>query len=383
MRVIIVGAGIGGLSLAIALRRRGIDVLVLEKRGAFADEGAGIVLGPNVMSAVVPLGLDAALLAAGRPLGAMNIVDRQGRVLARTAPRVAEFPHPAVAIHRSRLHEVLRAAYDGELRLGVTVERFALGARPAVWADDERLEADLVVGADGIRSALRDHLNPGFKTRYSGVTCWRTVVDVEGTDEAFEMWGPGKRVGVVPLAEGKSYVYLALNAPARAPSPFADLTAFRRHWAEFGEPARTALAAVNDLGRLLHNDLDDGIAPRWSAEGAVLLGDAAHAVTPNMGQGAGLAIEDACCLAALVGDGSGLSQALVDYERARRPRATWIHDQSYRFGRIAQLESRLGCWVRDRLLAATPASVSVRSYRRIVTDVPGVPVGPREDASPA
>jgi 2-polyprenyl-6-methoxyphenol hydroxylase-like FAD-dependent oxidoreductase len=373
MRVIVVGGGIGGLSLAVALRRRGIGVVVLEKRRAFADEGAGIVLGPNVMSAVVPLGLDEALLAAGRPLAAMNITDSKGRVLARTAARVAEFPHPAVAIHRSRLHDVLRAAFDGELRLGVTVERFQLGQRPAVWASGERFEADLVVGADGIRSALREHLNPGFETRYSGVTCWRAVIDAPGADEAFEMWGPGKRVGVVPVAGGKSYVYLACNAPPRAPSPFVELNAFRANWAEFADPARTALAALDDLGRLLHNDLDDGIAPRWSGEGALLLGDAAHAVTPNMGQGAGLAIEDACCLAALLGEGKPLGQALADYERARRPRATWIHDQSYRFGRLAQLESRVGCWLRDRLLAATPASVSVRSYRRIVTDMPGVP----------
>jgi 2-heptyl-3-hydroxy-4(1H)-quinolone synthase len=370
MTFLIVGAGIGGLTLAIALRRRGFAVEVLDQRPSFADEGAGVVLGPNVMAALAALGLDTAVAAQGRPVAAMNITNASGHVLARSAYAVPELPRPGIAIHRSRLHDVLRAACDAPIHLGAAVTRLEAGA---AWVGEHRHPADVIVGADGIRSAVRAHLNPGFTTRYSGVTCWRFVVEQRWTDEVFEMWGAGKRVGIVPIGEQRTYVFLTHNAPQRAPAPFTDLAGFRATWSAFGGPAPHAFAAVDDLRRVLHNDLEDGIPPVWHAPGFVLVGDAAHAVTPNMGQGAGLAIEDAACLAALYAEAPDTAPARFD--TLRRPRATWIRDQSYQFGRVAQLESAPLRWVRDRILSWTPASVNDAALRRVVTDMPGVPVG--------
>lgn len=373
MKVAIMGAGIGGLTLGIALRRRGHEVVVLERREHFQEEGAGVVLGPNVMGAVRLLELDRVIQLAGSSVKGMNITDQSGRVLTRSGYGLAELPLPGVAIHRSRLHELLRERFDGDLRLGVEVSKLELGQRPSLSVAGERLEANLIVGADGIRSQARQELAPDFQTRYAGATCFRFVVDRVWTDEVFEMWGAGKRVGIVPLGHDRTYVFLTLNAPARAPKPFSTLPEFRALWTEFGGPAPVAFAALDDLSRVLHNDLEDGIAPKFWAPGLVLLGDAAHAVTPNMGQGAGLAIEDACCLAHLLSETSERDVALAQYEALRRPRATWIRDQSYSFGKLAQLESPFGCWLRNLAVRLTPPSVNVRTLRRIVTDMPGVP----------
>jgi len=374
MRIVIVGAGIGGLTLGIALERAGHDVTIVEKRAAFKEEGAGVVLGPNVMTAVRRLDLTADIKAVGREVSGMNITDARGRVLGHSTYRVTKLPEPGVAVHRSRLHEVLRAHFKGALRLGATVERVTLGNAPAVVVDGRPLAGDLLVGADGIRSPVRQAMFPDFSTRYSGITCFRFVVDAQWTGDAFEMWGAGKRVGVVPIGQGKTYAFLAIKAPPRAAPPFSTLEEFRQCWSDFGSPGADAVAAVQDLRMLLHDDLEDGLAPRFHGPGVVLLGDAAHPVTPNMGQGAGLAIEDACCLANLLDGTRPLPDALAAYETLRRPRATWIRDQSYSFGRLAQMTSPVGRWFRDLAVRLTPASVNARMLRRILTDMPGVPL---------
>jgi 2-polyprenyl-6-methoxyphenol hydroxylase-like FAD-dependent oxidoreductase len=294
--------------------------------------------------------------------------------LARSRYEVAGLPLPGVAIHRSALHDVLLRHFDGELRLGAEVTSIEPGAQPALTFSKARLDCDLIVGADGIRSRAREQIAPDFKTRYSGATCFRFVVDGRFTDEVFEMWGPGKRVGVVPMGSERTYVFLTLNAPPRAPKPFGTLSEFRALWSEFRDPAPEAFARLSDLQTVLHNDLEDGLAPTFWVPGLVLLGDAAHAVTPNMGQGAGLAVEDACCLAHLLSRARPLDATLAEYEALRRPRARRILEQSFRLGRIAQLESSPGRWLRNLALRMTPDSVNDRALRRIVTDMPGVPL---------
>lgn len=379
MKIVIVGAGIGGLTLGVALRQRGHEVRILEKRAEFCDEGAGVVLGPNVLAAVRLLGLDSAIEAEGRVVPAMNIADQRGRVLARGTYRVTPLLTPGVAIHRSRLHRLLRERFDGELVLGADVSELDFGEHPRVCLPERALDCDLVVGADGIRSRVRRELEPNFETRYSGTTCFRFVVREQWTDEVFEQWGAGKRVGVVPLGHGETYVFLTLNRPRRAQKDFSSLAQFRALWSEFSGPAARALLALDELEGVLHNDLEDGLAARFCAPGVVLLGDAAHAVTPNMGQGAGLAIEDACCLASLLPDSSDAphaarDEALADYERLRRPRADWILRQSYSLGKVAQLESAPLRWLRDWAMRVTPDSINARALRRIVSDMPGVPI---------
>jgi 2-polyprenyl-6-methoxyphenol hydroxylase-like FAD-dependent oxidoreductase len=374
---LIVGGGIGGAALGVALARRGIEAEVVERRAALADGGAAIVLAPNVMAALGPLGLEEAAGALGSPVRRFTVMDERGAVLGRTSAEVPGYRWPGTAFLRSALHGLLHGALPAPARLGVTAERFEAHADgvDVAFSDGSKGRYTLVVGADGVRSTLREELNPGFRPRYSGQTCWRVVVaDDEALDGAVELWGPGRRFGAVPIGAGRTYLYMTIDAPAGAPAAYADIDGFRAIWAGFGGPVPSLLARIASLDAVLHNDLEDGIPPRWSAPGRVLLGDAAHAVTPNLGQGAGLAIEDAACLAALLSEGGAVNDALHRYEALRRPRARWILDQSYRFGHAAHLRNGLLCALRDLAMRMTPESVNAATYARVVRDVRGVPM---------
>ncbi|NTX04504.1 FAD-dependent monooxygenase [Myxococcus sp. CA040A] len=377
MKVLIVGGGIGGLALGAALARRDVEADLVERRPSYEDEGAGIVLGPNVMSVMKGLALHEAVVAAGHPVGLARITDASGRVLQQTAYAMPDMPLPATAIHRNELLRVLRAASPAP-RHGVTVASLERGADgvDVVFSDGTAGRYDVVVGADGIRSTVRAQV-PGadVPSRYSGYTCWRLVVDGHFGDGVVEMWGRGKRAGVVPLGAGKSYVFLTLNAPRRTPPPWKDLAGFRALYAEFADPARSALAAFERLEGLRHNDIEDCSAPRWWSPRVVLLGDAAHAVTPNLGQGAGLAIEDAAALAQLLVTQGPTDAALARYESLRRPRAERIRDRSWMLGKVAQWESGLARSLRDVAMAWTPESVARAELEKVVRDMPGVPVG--------
>jgi 2-heptyl-3-hydroxy-4(1H)-quinolone synthase len=377
VKVLIVGGGIGGLAFGAALARRGVTAEIVEKRAAYGDEGAGIVLGPNVMSVMKGLDLHEPIVAAGHPIGMARITDSAGRTLQETEYRMDDLPLPATAIHRNRLLGVLKSVAPAP-RLGVTVSSVETRAEGVhvVFSDGSAGDYDVVAGADGIRSAVREHVcGEQVSPRYSGYTCWRFVVDGHFGDATVEMWGRGKRVGVVPLGEGKSYVFLTLNAPQHAPAPFADLAGFKALYAEFGDPARAALAAFDRFDTLLHNDIADCSAPRWWKPRVVLLGDAAHAVTPNLGQGAGLAIEDAATLAEVLVTRGPTDEAFAQYEAWRRPRAERIRDRSWTIGKAAQWENGLARTLRDLAVAWTPQSVARAELEKVVRDMPGVPVG--------
>jgi 2-polyprenyl-6-methoxyphenol hydroxylase-like FAD-dependent oxidoreductase len=365
MRVLVVGGGIGGLALGVALARRGIAFEILERRAHYGDEGAGIVLGGNVMAAMERLGLADAIRGVGHPVGRAIIADAHGRKLQETPFRVEGFP-PAIAVHRTLLLEILRGALPTPVKLETAFE------------NGDGAGFDLVVGADGIRSTVRRLVcGTEMEPRFAGYTCWRFVVDGHFSADAWELWGRGRRFGVVPIGRGRTYCFLTENAARRAPDPWKDLAQFKERFAEFASPARDALAAVGSLDPLLHNDIEDCLAPRWwraaskDAPAMVLIGDAAHAVTPNLGQGAGLAIEDAVALAELVAT-SPIADAIAKFEQLRRPRAEWIWKQSWLFGRAGQLESGLLRSVRDTLVAHTPERITRASMERIV-EMPGVP----------
>ena len=376
MRVLIVGGGIGGLALGAALHQRGIAAAIIEQRAAYGPEGAGVVLGANVMAVLKGMGLHATVAAAGQETQSAQVTDLRGRVLQQSVFGFPDLP-PAVAIHRSALQKVLLGALPAPPRLGLRLSSHRLvdGGVEATLSDGSVEVYDLIVGADGLRSAVREAVAGPVEPRYSGYTCWRYVADLPFCEGMTEMWGRGKRVGVVPIGGGKVYVFLVMNAPPRAPAPFTDAIGVHEVFAEFGDPGKVTLEALRDLSGLLHNDIEDCLAPRWWAPRRVLIGDAAHAVTPNLGQGAGLAIEDAATLARLLAEEGPGDEVLARFEALRRPRARFIHQRSWDFGRIAQWSSPPMCWLRDLLTGWTPAAVGQKALEAVVRDMPGVPVG--------
>jgi len=363
MNVLVIGAGIGGLSSAIALARAGHEVTLVEKMERFEPVGAGIVLAPNAARALESLGVE--LASRGHALPSVDLVSADGQLIQRIeSQHLDERYGPTWALSRPALHEALLAALPPsvEVRLGTPVTD--------VLEDDVGLEVrldrtrryDVAVGADGLRSAVRDRVMGAARIRYSGVTCWRGLVTNPGLEGAIEAWGGAARIGVVPLAQGHLYYFLVLSAPRRAPS-LGWPDGFRKAFGHFrGEVAR--LFDVLGEAPPLHHDLDELEAPVWGRDRLFLLGDAAHGMTPNQGQGAAMAVEDALALVKAVAP--GLEGALHRYRAVRHERVRRVQLDSRRLGRIAHWRAPFARWFRDGLLRALPESAGRAQYRRVV-----------------
>jgi 2-polyprenyl-6-methoxyphenol hydroxylase-like FAD-dependent oxidoreductase len=374
-RVLIVGGGIAGLGLACALRRAGIAWELVERAPAWAPVGAGIVLGVNAMRVMRRLGLDDEIRARGHELAEMAITDAREVVLARTnlAALAARFG-PSVAIHRATLHGVLAKAAGDGVRLGTTLTSLEPGPERVRARAEDGAEGEyaLVVGADGLRSLTRSQLFGDVAPTYAGYTCWRLVAErPSGFTRAQEMWGRGRRFGIVPIDDGsRVYCFAVANAPAGTPDPEdGRVERFRRRFAGFAGPVPAVLEQVVRPEQLIHNDLEEVVQRPWHRGRAVLVGDAAHGMTPNMGQGAAMALEDVAVLGELLGGGAALEGDLESVLRAwrerREPRVRWVQDQSRRIGRVAQWEGRLACALRNGLARLLPDGASERALVRM------------------
>ncbi|MFE2167108.1 FAD-dependent monooxygenase [Streptomyces sp. NPDC059447] len=377
---VVAGAGIGGLTAALALHRRGWRITVCERASGPTAVGAGIVLAPNALRAFDTIGFDAGR-AGGRTVpAAMGLRRSDGRWLTRadTTALTARYGRPPLALHRSALADALAAALpEGTIRYSTTVSTVddATG-RPVVRTSAGDLEADLVLAADGIHSPLRrryfpDH--PGL--HHSGETAWRTVLPAsaaaagagDGVDTA-ETWGRGERFGTVPLADGRVYVYATAVAPEgyRPDDVRAELL---RRFGSWHDPIPSLLERI-DPAAVLQHDLHDLAAPlpRFHHGRLAWLGDAAHAMTPNLGQGGCQAVEDAAVLAHLLGAGdtADVPAALAAYSAARCARTDAIRVRARRMGRVAALTHPLAVALRDLAVRATPAFATNRAMDGIV-----------------
>jgi 2-polyprenyl-6-methoxyphenol hydroxylase-like FAD-dependent oxidoreductase len=268
-------------------------------------------------------------------------------------------------VHRGHLQEVLAEA-AGEVRLGTEV----VGVNDSVvrLADGSEERGDLVVGADGVHSVVRRRLWPDAAPRFAGYTAWRGVVESSVDPGRWsESWGSGERFGLIDLGRGRTYWFATKNArEGEGDEPGGRREELLRRFRGWHAP----IAAVLDAARedtILRNDvyyLDP--LPAWSKGRVVLLGDAAHATTPGIGQGAAQAIEDAVVLSRAIAAHDDVSAALADYEAKRRSRAERVLKMSRRADKGGQLEGRLPCTIRNTLVRLMPASAQRRQLKPIV-----------------
>ena len=364
MTILIAGGGIGGLTLAGFLQQRGIAFELAERATQWAPIGAGIALAFNPLHILRKLGVAEQVEASGFAFTGGVISDANARpIAAGDMSDIAERRGPTIALHRAKLHDALLAAVDSKsVTLARGVERVEeIDDRvEAVFSDRSTGRYDLVVGADGINSAVRSSLWENVDRRYSGYTCWRLVVDQPcGVNEPWEMWGPGRRFGVVPIGQNQTYCFATLNAPANSDAMRnMGLERFRETFAGFGGEVPGILAALERDDQLIHGDLEEVRLPSWVKGRVVLLGDAAHAMTPNIGQGAAMAIEDAYVLAEELAKSQSVETELAAYQSRRMPRVEVIQRQSWNVGRVGQWESRVARGVRNAVLKRIPASAA-------------------------
>lgn len=364
-RVIIVGGGIGGLSAAIALTRVGSDVLVLEQASSIDPVGGGITLFANAMRALDRLGLRESVAARGAAVRESSVVDSDGAEIARVPPDLLD---GMTAVHRSDLQAVLAQAAGG-LRLGVevtSVEQDEDGV--CVRSSNGIAEyGDAAIGADGIHSVVR-HAIADVEPRYAGFAAWRGVstFGIEG-GRLTEFWGVGERYGLVNIGGGKTYWYATKSAPeGGADEPQGRKAEVGRRFSTW-HPQIAATLDATDGQAIARNDVYDlGPLPRWSKGRITLLGDAAHAMTPGLGQGSAQSIEDAVVLAAELARGGEVPRAFDRYEAARKPRVRSIQKKSRRTDRIGQLDSPLACLLRNAAVRHLPSSFKRRQLEPLI-----------------
>lgn len=385
MRVAVIGAGIGGLSTAVGLQRAGAHVTVLERSDRLRPGGSGLSIFGNGRAALNALGLAHEFDALTSETAGLL----RGGMRTPNGAWLKTFPADAVrdvrVIHREDLHDLLSSQLEpGALHLGTNVSALSItgevGGRTANGAAFNET-FDLVVGADGLRSTVRTlwPKNPGI--RYSGYGAWRGItshpIDLRG--DAGETWGRHQRFGIAPLPDGRVYWFAVDSRPAEATGASGAKTrgAQCEVLERFGswhapipelvhatDPAVIHWLPIHELGATL---------PSFRYGRAALVGDAAHAMTPNLGQGGNQVLEDAATLTVLLQElarqdsprPSDIDASLAEYDRLRRARTQRIARQSRLIGDAANLQGQGTSAMRDFALRCTPTWALRRQFSAI------------------
>lgn len=385
MKAIVVGAGIGGLSVALFLRRAGLEVAVFEKAAELGEVGAGISLWANAVRALREIGVYGPIRESGAEIGG-EVRTWRGRLLSRIPAEDLKhrFGDANIAVHRADLQAALLAALpDGTVRLGVGFSGFEQDEVGVVAQLDDGLEekGDLLVGADGLRSTVRARLLGDGPPRYAGFTAWRGIAHAPGLlpdGVGINLLGRGSELGLVGMGRGRYYWYLTKNAPeGEVEGPSGRKAEVLEMTRGAYAPARAAVEATDEAAISRHDVYHrEPLGESWGEGRITLLGDAAHPMTPGMGQGVCQALEDAGALAGSLaastgGEGRDVAGALRLYEQRRAARAAKVVRGSRQASRVAQMENPLSCVLRDAAVKVLPSAAQLRRLDDIVGHEPG------------
>lgn len=377
MRVIVVGAGVGGLTLALALGRAGIDTIVVEQAEVFGEVGAGLQLSPNATRALFSLGLETQTRAIGFAPEAAEVCDHKTeRLLLRNPLGVAaqtRWSAPYLQVHRADLHALLLTAV-GEVgrttfRLGTKVAGVEGGA--ARLENGEWLKGDAMIGCDGVRSAVRAALWGDGAPRFTGQVAWRGVALADrlppGLIEPIaQVWTGSRRHFVhYPVRGGALINFVAVTEEKdwriESWSEPGDKAVLAQAFQAWPQSTRTLIASTDDVWRWALFDRPP--LAQWSRGEVSLLGDAAHPMLPFLAQGAAMAIEDAVVLTRCLSNGGPVEAALQLYEQARRARTAKAQAWSRRNAVLFHLPEPVAAGAfaaASALDAITPGGASAR-----------------------
>ncbi|MBF9070599.1 FAD-dependent oxidoreductase [Streptacidiphilus fuscans] len=361
-KVLIAGGGLGGIATALALQQQGIDSVVFERAPQLRDGGAGLHIFTNGMLALAHLGVADQVAAIAPAQSVCHFATSTGRVIGQypVGEFVERYGQPTVAISRSDLHGILRDAVTARIVTGAQVTGYTEHADGVTvrFADGTSEDGDLLVGADGVRSAVRSQLLGPQAPDYTGYIAWRGHAKMSADD--FEpgtfraLFGPGVRFTYYDIAPGVMHWMSVANGPAGGRdegTPEQTLDMLRARHAGWTAPVERILDATAPESIIRGDVVDRKPDSVWGRGRVTLLGDAAHAMSFNIGQGACLAIEDALELAGqLAASGATVTQALRAYEAERQQRTAPMQELAHRIGVIGSLENPAAIWLRDRVM---------------------------------
>lgn len=362
-RVLVVGAGVAGLATARALHRHGIECDVVERAEGWTHPGAGMYLPANSVRALDRLGLQPQVLERAQQIVRQRFLDHHGRLLFDAdLARVWGPTGPCLALGRRELHEVLR---DGiAVRLAMPVDTLCEDGTSvhAVFADGSSAAYDVVVGADGVRSSIRTTGCGGAHPDFMRQVSWRFLVDGFAEISTWTVWLAHDRVFLaVPLGAGRLYCYADLDASEPIDPSGSDPAALAELYGRFAQPVPTILAARLASGRAAYfSPIEEVTLEPWVRGRVALVGDAAHAMSPNMAEGAGMALEDALVIADTLASGEPLDA----FEARRRPRVAFVRAQTRRRDRMRGLPSG----VRDAALRHAGQRIFRNNYSPLRAD---------------
>jgi len=372
--VIIAGGGITGLATAIALQQCAIPFVLLEAAPEIKPLGAGITLAGNAINVLRELGAEEAVADKGFRIDSMKVQDSRGRLISALSPN--SIPQMKklynLAIHRAALHDALLSylpANSFRTNSKVIALRQKESTVVASLQDGSEIEGRMLLAADGIHSVVRKKLLPDSHVRYAGYTCWRGIArtKIDKTD-AIEIWGAAGRFGYVPVQEGVVYWFACKNAPQKDQTMSQwSIRELRANFETYGNTVKTLLDHTAP-DTLIWSDIIDLKPIHQFAFGRIaLLGDAAHATTPNLGQGACQGIEDALALQkALLAFPENDVKALQHFQQTRLKRTHQIVNTSWRLGKLAQIENAIITVIRNGLFRAIPEKINIRQTARIL-----------------
>lgn len=364
----IIGAGIAGLTLASHLEQHDFTYKIYEQAPSIKSVGAGILLANNAMQVFDKLGLAEQLTQKGQKISYLNLVDQNLKLLSSVNLNLFETKYGVsnIAIHRADLQQILRNAISRDCFL-LDHQLESVSNNQLQFKGKEAVPYEIAIGADGINSVVRKSLFGDISIKHAGQICWRGIVNYQLPDQFQnqfnESWGSGARFGFAQINTSQVYWFALCNYKSSMSEwegknwqeSFAKFHPLINDLLFTTEKNKIHMAPITQLS-LLHS---------WYKDNVGLIGDACHAMTPNMGQGAGQGIEDAYVLSHCLNSYDSIEDSFARYQILRYQKAKSIVNNSWKIGKIAQLESSIGRSIRNLVLKATPTFISQNQTAKI------------------
>ncbi|MCL7763285.1 FAD-dependent monooxygenase [Polaribacter sp. Z014] len=365
MKYTIIGAGIGGLTTALAFEQKGIEYQIFEKAPVLNEVGAGIWLAPNALQVLESLGVLEDVIANGNFIDRITIGKQDLSPISDSNQDFIKdiFGYTTVAIHRAALQKLLFDKIPKEkIFLNKGFESFkeiAANKIEVTFNDASKTTTDFLIAADGINSKVRQQLFPESSKRYSGQTCWRGITNRVLEDDllhrGFELWGNKIRFGISKVSKDKTYWFAVVLAKENEEVE-VNLVKEKllKMFSDF-DPLITDLIAATEIYQIIKSDIHDlNPLKKWHKNNICLIGDAGHATTPNMGQGGAQAIEDAYYLSNLIAENKD-KNVFELFQQKRQKKVNLVVNQSWMTGKMAHW--KYGQSFRNFILKNVPKSI--------------------------